>query len=158
MFRGLKFVASKIALQTTYIFEKTRDLCYDACNDWLDELPEQTPVPNHTPILDAAALRQMSDEAKTGTEASLRPKPTIMRGYLVVSFEEGSSLGMAAMTIAIDEIHARQLLSQELKERGLRLEDDDKLIEIDLHNPSVTLESNLDEQIPRSFPDSYSGW
>jgi hypothetical protein len=66
-------------------------------------------------------------------------KLSIMRGYLCTSFDDGDSLGIAIMAVAIDESHARQIISQELQKYRLRLEPHDELREIDLHKPGVTL-------------------
>ena len=168
MFSGLKFYAYKAAQIGAYAFGITRERCYNLCNTWLDELPDQTKdtvekdskdSPVAKDICPPEILHDIIDHTSVnftpkGIESRPSAKPTIMRGYLCASFEEGTSLGMAAMVVAIDEMHARQLLNQELKKSGLRLEDGDELLEIDLHTPGVTLESNI---TPNQFPD-YSGW
>lgn len=142
-------------------------LCYDFCYDLLEDEPPQTEQAQTEqpkkaasitiPVKSTSSSQQIPVNIVDERQVISRPapKPSIMRGYLCASFEDETSLGMAAVVIAIDEHHARQLLSQELKKHGLRLEVDDKLIEIDLHTPSVILESN--NISPNQFPD-YSGW
>ena len=105
--------------------------CYNFCYDLFDETPESAP-----PVAEPAP-EPVNHDAIDHT--GITPKPTFMKGFLCASFENETSLGLAAMVVAIDEWHAKKLLNAELKKYSLRLEENDKLIEIDLHNPGVLL-------------------
>jgi hypothetical protein len=103
----------------------------------ISELHETSETPSEQPV----GFQPVRADHSHST-LSVGPRPTFMRGYLCASFEDETSLGMAATVVAIDRGHARSLLNAELRKQGLRLEDDDKLFEIDLHNPGVLLSRN----------------
>jgi hypothetical protein len=121
--------------------------CYDFCYDLVEggESSQVEQVSTETPE---------TPETPPEQPAGFQPRPTFMKGFLCASFEDETSLGMAAMVVAIDKGHARSLLNAELKKQGLRLEDDDELVEIDLHNPGVLLSRNSAWDSPRSPWDS----
>ena len=149
---------------------------YDCLYDWLDESPkgqkvkfteeykfprnDRPQVDNSNPYLSPPPEGLVGPAGPAGTNCPelARGKPSIMRGYLCTSFDDGDSLGMALVAIAIDESHARQIMTKELQKYRLRLEPHDKLVEIDLHTPSVTLAmgDDLADNL-NSWPD-YQGW
>ena len=127
--------------------------CYDLCYDLIDSIPTDIVPPFTQTAQPKPAPEVITFPEVTTPPAAVTSKPTLMKGFLCASFEDETSLGLAAMVIAIDEGHAKQLLNQELKKHKLRLEEDDTLIEIDLHNPGVLLSMN------DSVQDSWNaGW
>lgn len=162
--------------QFTETSKKVCNEVYDCLYNWLDddkvestseyvypqnERPQATrPQPSLSPPPEGL-VGVTGHTGTTGTgcpEPGPTDKPSIMRGYLCTSFDDGESLGMALVAIAIDESHARKIMSKELQKYRLRLEPHDKLVEIDLHTPSVTLAMS-DDLVDNlgSWPD-YPGW